>query len=254
MKRIITIFSILFAFLVGAHAQGCMAFLNDGVQKMKGAKSDLQALTEFEIYFSNVDAACKDEIGNSAAMYAAQIRGLKASLIERRRKAELHQKEVARQIEEEERKELERLRRDSIARLENNLVYIEGYGRLKNGSEIKIVQLVKGELTKYKIEYAERPEDAVWAVYIAVDERNLRYLPTRNKYFASAEPIVIVKNLITGKVLYEGSALEYEPDPSKNKGDALEATHIDEMGAISLAFRKTIPRISKTIVNFIKNE
>lgn len=254
MKRSIAIFIVVFTFFIGAQAQGCMAFLNDGVQKMKNAKSDLQTLTELELYFSNVDAACKDEIGNSAAMYATQIRELKASLIERRRRTELQKKEVARKIAEEEQKELERMRRDSIARVKNNLVYVDGYGRLKDGTEIKIVQLIKGYLTKYNIEYAERPEEAVWAVYIAVDERKLKYLPTRNKYFASAEPIVIVRNLITGKELYEGSALEYEPEPTKNKGDALEATHIDEMGAIRPAFRKTIPRISMTIVNFIKNE
>ena len=234
-------------------AQGCMAYLNDGVARLKEAKSDIPTLNRLEAYFSDVDATCRDEIGNSAALYAAQIREMKSSIWAKERREELRRKEVARELAEKERRELERMRRDSLARVENNLVFIDGYGRLKDGSEIKIVQLVKGELAKeHHLEYAETPETAVWAIYISVDQRKLVFKPKRNIYYASAEPMIVVKNLITGKVLYEGSGAEFDPDEDLTDHDALEAVNVDEMGAIRSAFRKCIPRISMTVANYIK--
>ena len=257
MKKLFLIFPLFVGVSLGCVAQGCMAYLNDGVARLKGANGDIPTLIKLEAYFSDVDATCRDEIGNSAALYAAQVREMKSSIWAKERREELRRKEVARELAEKERKELERMRRDSITRIESNLVFIDGYGRLKDGSEYNIVQQITGKLASQGYEFADSLNAAVWAVYIAIDVRNSEYKPQRNVYVASVEPLIVIKNLVSGKVLYRGSGAEFDPkqqDPSKLPQDAEEGRHVEEMGAVRQAFRKTIPRLCPTIENFIKHE
>ena len=69
---------------------------------------------------------------------------------------------------------------------------------------------------------------------------------------AYAVPMMLIKNLVTGEVLYEGSGLEF----SENyKGeDAKYSLGRDELATIRSAFRKVIDPLSLTISNYILYE
>lgn len=256
MKRIILFLSIISSVVITVQAQGCVSYLEKGKESVKKCGCDEQELLNLEKYFLNIDAACKQEIGNSAALCAEQVKDLRNKLIEARRRADLRRKEEEKRIKDEERRELERIQREQEERIANNLLYIEGYGHLKDDTDYPIVSLIKGNLSKkYKYKYSTNPEKAVWGIYIAIDSRNVHPLSNHGDdyYKAYAVPLMVIKNLVTGEVVYEGSGLEFAENYLGEDATESPATP-GELAAIRNAFRKTIDPLGLTISNFIQHE
>ena len=253
MKRIVLALIMMSSVVITMQAQGCVSYLETGKLAIADSERDEAKLLELEKYFLNIDAACKSEIGNSAALCAEYVRDLRNKLVEARKRAELQRKENEKRLKEEERKELERIKKEREDRIANNLLYIEGYGHLKDDTNYPIVSLIKGNLSKqYKYKYAQSAEKAVWGIYIAIDSRNVRWVENTGQYMAYAVPMMLIKNLVTGEVVYEGSGLEFAEE---YKGeDAKYSIGIDELATIRSAFRKTIDPLSLTISNFIQHE
>lgn len=253
MKKKILLLLILFSITLVSKAQGCISYFETGKSAIANYAHDEKKLLELEKYFLNIDATCKNEIGNSAALCAEHVRDLRNKLIEARRCAELRRKEEEKRLKEEERRELERIQREREERIANNLLYIEGYGLLKDNTNYPIVNLIKGNLSKqYNYKYAQNSEKAVWGIFIAVDSRDVHIVENTGQYMAYAVPMMLIKNLVTGEVLYEGSGLEF----SENyKGeDAKYSLGRDELATIRSAFRKVIDPLSLTISNYILYE
>lgn len=252
MKKNILLLSILCSINTISNAQGCVSYLETGKEAMRNYERDEEKLLELEKYFMNIDAACKSEIGNSAALCAEQVRVLRNRLLEAQRRAELQRKEKERRLKEEEQKELERIQREREERIANNLIFIEGYGHLKDDTDYPIVSHIKGNLSKrYKYKYSPVAEKAIWGIYIAIDSRNVHEIKD-GRYMAYAVPMMVIKNLISGEIVYEGSGLEFSDD---YKGeDAKSNLNLDELAAIRGAFRKTIEPLGLTISNYIQHE
>ena len=252
MKRIYAIILIIIPFCIEANAQ-CETILNDGIKEYNNAKGSMQKLNQLESFFIDLDANCKDEIGNRAALYAGRIRDLKAQIAYNQKQQELKRKIEAEKRAEEERLELERIQKEQEDRIAQNLICMEGYGHLKEGVDYPIVSLIKGELSHtYNYKYTTKPEKAVWVVYIAIDSRNVRKVGNSGNYKAYAVPMIVIKNIIEDEIVYEGSGLEFSDDYRGE--DAKEANGNDEFAAIRSAFRKTIKPLSLTISNYITYE
>ncbi len=255
MKKFLVILAILSFITVRVDAQGCVSYLEKGKKSVKECGCDEQELLRLEKYFLNIDAACKQEIGNSAALCAEHVRDLRNKLIEAKRRAELRRKEEEKRLKEEECREIERIQREREERIANNLLYIEGYGHLKDDTDYPIVSLIKGNLSrKYKYKYSTSPEKAVWGIYIAIDSRNVHIAENTGNWVAYAVPMMLIKNLITGEVLYEGSGLEFSEDYRGEDAKESVGRSGDELATIRSAFRKTIDPLSLTISNIIQYE
>ena len=117
MKKKILLLLILFSITLVSKAQGCISYFETGKSAIDHYAHDENKLLELEKYFSNIDATCKNEIGNSAALCAEHVRDLRNKLIEAQRSAELRRKEAEKKLQEEERRELERIQREREERI-----------------------------------------------------------------------------------------------------------------------------------------
>lgn len=236
----------------------CDAVLDAGIKEYNDISGTIQRhierLNNLELFFTNLDANCKSEIGNRAALYVGRIRDLKAELLSKQKREALQRKIAQDKKAEEERLELERIQREHEQRVSKNLIFVDGYGHLPDGSDIPIVRLIKAELAKYNFKFTSKPEKAVWSIYIAVDGKDARRT-NQGDYMALAIPMMVIENLIEEEEVYDGSGIDesFFDDPTIYQ-DGMYSRGPNESDAIRNAFFQCIKPISETITKTIKYE
>lgn len=253
MKKIV-IFLVSVFCLAQLNMAGCKTSLQYNIQLLNNVQGNIeQQLDELDKItpeFRIIDEQCQDEVGNMAALYVDRIQQMKTSL-NRRLEEKIRQQQIttnkAAEQKKLEQKEAEERQQN---RINNKLVYMSGYGKMPNGEIFNVVSTIKGQIKNAcpQVKYTSNSDDAFWSVQVAID-MNGEVRQRGEKYMATVAPIIVITNLITNEILYEGTGLESVSYAGIVDGIA----PLDEASAIRTAFRKACVSVTPLIIEYLNS-